>query len=48
MTIIFLKECYRVLKKGGQIYVFEPTFRSTQDPEDFFRFTPNSFKKHLK
>ncbi len=42
---IFLKECYRVLKKGGQIYVFEPTFREVhQDPEDFFRFTPNSFK----
>ena len=46
---IFLKECYRVLKKGGQIYVFEPTFREVhQDPEDFFRFTPNSFKKTLK
>ena len=29
--------------------MFEPTFREVhQDPEDFFRFTPKSFKKKLK
>lgn len=45
----FLSECYRILKKDGKLYVFEPTFREQhQDPEDFFRFTPNSFREILK
>ena len=36
-----IHQSYRLLKKNGTIYIFEPLFREVhQYPEDYFRFTP--------
>jgi len=44
-----IKKCSRILKKGGQLYIFEPILRELhQKPCDYFRFTPYGMKKILK
>jgi len=44
-----LKKCKSILKKNGEIYVFEPTLREIhQSPDDYFRFTPYGLKALLK
>ncbi len=46
---LLLKQCKKILKKNGQLYIFEPTIREIhQAPDDYFRFTPYSLKKILK
>ncbi len=43
-----IKNCKKILKKDGLIYIFEPLLRELhQMPEDYFRFTPYSLKKVL-
>lgn len=43
-----IKNCKKILKKDGLIYIFEPLLRELhQIPEDYFRFTPFSLKKIL-
>ena len=44
-----LKQCKKILKKNGKLYIFEPTFREIhQSPDDYFRFTPFALKLVLK
>lgn len=44
-----LKQCKSILKKGGDLYIFEPTLREIhQLPEDYFRFTPYGLENILK
>ncbi len=44
-----LDQCYISLKKGGELYIFEPTVREIhQIPDDYFRFTPFGLKELLK
>ncbi len=44
-----IKQCKKILKKNGKLYIFEPTLREIhQYPEDYFRFTPFSLKMVLK
>ena len=46
---LLLKQCKKILKKNGKLYIFEPTLREIhQAPDDYFRFTPYSIKKILK
>ena len=46
---IFLSKAKKLLKKGGNIYFFEPLVRELhQIPEDYFRITPFGFKYLLK
>ncbi len=34
-------EAFRIIKKGGRLYLFEPTLRELhQEPDDFLRYTP--------
>jgi SAM-dependent methyltransferase len=41
-------EVARVVKPGGLLYVFEPTFRELhQNPDDYLRYTPNGLKSVL-
>ena len=43
------KQCKKILKKNGKLYIFEPTFREIhQSPDDYFRFTPFALKLVLK
>ena len=43
-----IKNCKKILKKDGLIYIFEPLLRELhQIPEDYFRFTPFSLKEIL-
>ncbi len=36
------QKCYKFLKKGGKLYIFEPLVRELhQQPEDYLRYTPN-------
>ncbi len=43
------KQCYKILKKNGRIYIFEPILRELhQKPEDFLRFTPYGLQNELK
>lgn len=43
-----IKQCKKILKKNGILYIFEPTLREIhQFPEDYFRFTPFSLKMIL-
>tara|TARA_B100001123_G_C15283202_1_gene1014715 strand:- start:381 stop:1163 length:783 start_codon:yes stop_codon:yes gene_type:complete len=45
---ILIKNCKKLLKKGGKIYIFEPTLREIhQKPEDYVRFTPYGIKNLL-
>ena len=44
-----IHQSYRLLKKNGTIYIFEPLFREVhQYPEDYFRFTPYGLRFLLK
>ena len=44
-----LKKAKKILKKNGQIYIFEPLVRELhQMPEDFGRYTPYGFKNKLE
>lgn len=44
-----LLQCKNILKKGGKLYIFEPTLREIhQAPNDYFRFTPFSLRKILR
>ena len=43
------KQCKKILKKNGSLYLFEPTLRELhQKPEDYFRFTPYGIEKCLQ
>ena len=43
------KECRRILKRNGKLYIFEPTLREVhQNPDDFVRFTPMGLLNILK
>lgn len=41
--------CYKSLKQGGTILIFEPTFREIhQTPHDYIRYTPYGIEEALK
>lgn len=41
-----LKECYRVLKKNGKVFVYTPfIYRENETPNDFWRFTSFGIRK---
>ena len=41
-----LKECYRVLKKNGKIFIYTPfIYRENETPNDFWRFTSFGIRK---
>ncbi len=43
------KQCKKILKKKGSLYIFEPTLRELhQKPNDYFRFTPFGIENCLK
>ncbi len=43
-----LKKGFELLKKKGQIYIFEPTLREIhQKPDDYIRYTPYGMKAKL-
>ena len=42
-------EVLRILKPGGRLYVFEPTFREVhQSPDDYLRYTPHGLESTLE
>ena len=44
-----IKKSFKLLKKNGQIYIFEPTLREIhQNPEDYIRYTPTGMKNELE
>ncbi len=46
---ILFSQCKNILKRNGQIYIFEPLIRELhQQPSDYFRFTPYGLKQILK
>ena len=46
---LLIKKCSKILKKGGNLYIFEPTLREIhQKPCDYFRFTPYGLSEVLK
>ena len=46
---LLFSQCKNILKKNGQIYIFEPLLRELhQQPNDYFRFTPYGLKQILK
>ena len=46
---LFFKQCKKILKRNGKIYIFEPLIRELhQKPDDYFRFTPFSLREILK
>ena len=43
-----LRKSYQMLKKKGEIYIFEPTLREIhQKPDDYIRYTPYGMKTKL-
>ena len=43
---LLIKNCKKILKKNGLIYIFEPLLRELhQAPDDYLRFTPFGFKE---
>ncbi len=46
---LLFKNCKKLLKKRGKLYIFEPLLRELhQKPDDYFRFTPYSLEMTLK
>ena len=46
---ILLLQSRKILKKGGELYIFEPLIRELhQIPEDYGRFSPHRFKALLE